>query len=271
MLARVRAQLHELRLDLRHAWLRGRERAALRRLGEAVAASAASGGNPEVELRKAEIEVELARIETLKAESRASLEADRADMAAVAAWVQPVVVLRGMCVRLVLRHRRSAVRRELRPRYVALGALAAASAELWYPLEREVTAVRGELARLLAEREQRIAPFGGSAFPAWGARLRAESVQFGRALGLQLRSSLLPKTPALAGLAVGWWIANTYTDSHLSSALRSIGIGSGGTRVVGSSTLEAMSFWLPLLAAALCAYAGERIRTFYSDDRHLSS
>jgi hypothetical protein len=24
-----------------------------------------------------------------------------------------------------------------------------------------------------------------------------------------------------------------------------------------------MSFWLPLLAAALCAYAGERVRGFY--------
>jgi hypothetical protein len=86
---------------------------------------------------------------------------------------------------------------------------------------------------------------------------------FGRVVGQQLRSHLLPKTPALAGLAVGWWIANTYTDSHLRSALRSIGIGSGGTRVVSSSTYEAMTFWLPLLAAALCAYAGERVRAFY--------
>jgi hypothetical protein len=74
----------------------------------------------------------------------------------------------------------------------------------------------------------------------------------------------VPKAPALAGLAVGWWIASTYTDSHLRSALRSIGLGSGGTRVVSSSTYEAMSFWLPLLAAALCAYLGERIGAFYA-------
>jgi hypothetical protein len=67
---------------------------------------------------------------------------------------------------------------------------------------------------------------------------------------------------------VGWWVANTYTDSHLRSTLRSIGIGTGGTRVVSSSTYEAMTFWLPLLAAALCAYAGERIGAFYGLAKH---
>ena len=75
----------------------------------------------------------------------------------------------------------------------------------------------------------------------------------------QLRSHLFPKAPALVGMAVGWWIANTYTDSRLRSALHSIGIGSGGTRVVSGSTYRAMSFWLPLLAAGLCAYVGARL------------
>jgi hypothetical protein len=64
-------------------------------------------------------------------------------------------------------------------------------------------------------------------------------------------------------MAVGWWIANTYTDSHVRSALRSVGIGSGGTHVVSGSTFKAMSFWLPLLAAAVCAYLGERIVRYY--------
>lgn len=264
MLARARAQFHEIRLDLHHAWLRGRERMALRRLGEAVAASVATGGNPGIQLLKAEIETELARIEGLTGESCASLDADRADMRAVAAWVRPVVALRGICVRLVLRQRRSAAWRALGPRYEALGDLAAAQAEFWYPLEREVTMVRAERARVVAERERRIAPFVGTAFPAWGSRVRAEAIGFGRAVATQLRSHLLPKAPAIAGLAVGWWIANTYTDSHLRSVLRSVGIGGGGTQVVSSSTYAAMSFWLPLLAAALCAYAGERVRTYYS-------
>jgi hypothetical protein len=58
---------------------------------------------------------------------------------------------------------------------------------------------------------------------------------------------------------VGWWIANTYTDSRWKSLARSLGIGSGGTHVVSGETYRAMSFWLPLLAAAVCAYLGDRI------------
>ena len=75
----------------------------------------------------------------------------------------------------------------------------------------------------------------------------------------QLRSHLFPKAPALVGMAVGWWIANTYTDSRFRSALRSMGLASGGTHVVSGSTYRAMTFWLPLLSAALCAYIGERV------------
>lgn len=262
MFARVHAQFHEVRLDLCRAWLRRRERAALRRLGQAVAATGASGGEGLGRL-KSEIDGALARIEALTAESRTSLDTDRADVAVVAPWVRPIVVLRGLCVRLVLRHRQAAIRRALRLRYEAVGGLAAASAEFWSPLEREVTAVRTELARVAAERERWVAPFRGTAFPGWTARARFETREFGRAVRSQLRAHLLPKAPALAGLAVGWWIANTYTDSHLRSALRSIGIGSGGTRVVSSGAYEAMSFWLPLLAAALSAYAGERVRGLY--------
>ena len=33
---------------------------------------------------------------------------------------------------------------------------------------------------------------------------------------------------------------------------------------MSSSTYEAMSFWLPLLAAALCAYLGERLAAYYT-------
>jgi hypothetical protein len=243
MLSRIRTQAHQLRLDLHQAWLRGRERAALRRLGEAVADSGWSCGNDEV-LR-------------VRAEMEASLEADRADLAVVAPWVKPVVVIRGRCARLVLRHRRAA-------HYIALGKLAAAEPEYWYPLEREVTTVRARHVAVLAERERLLAPFGATAFPAWSARVVTESLGFGRAVLVQLRFHLFPKAPALAGLAVGWWIARTYTDSHLQSVLRSIGIGKGGTRVVSSSTYEAMSFWLPLLAAALCAYLGERLAARYA-------
>lgn len=263
MFARLHAQLHEVRLDLYRIWLGGRERSALRRLGEAVTASGTSAGDRELHRLREEVAEALARIEALAAKRRGTVEADRADLADVAPWMGPVVVLRGVCTRLVLRHRQSSLRQALRPRYEAIGTLAAASAELWYPLEREVTTIRAEIARVLLARRRWVAPFGGTALPAWSARAGSEAAGIGRAVGRQLRAHFLPKAPALAGLVAGWWIVNTYTDSHLRSALRSIGIGSGGTRVVSSSTYEAMNFWLPLLAAAPCAYVGERVGAYY--------
>ena len=269
MLARLHAQLHEIRLDLRGRWLRYRERSALRSLGEEVARTGAGGSDALARLT-AEIAEGEHRCSALAAEGRASLEADRADLRAVAVWARPAVLLRGVCTRLVLRHRQSLERRALRPRFEALGDLAMKSAEsathtgARLRLGHDVAAVRGELAAATGERDRRVAQLGGRGLPAWTARAGTEAVGFGRAVLGQLRSHLLPKAPAVAGLAIGWWIANTYTDSHLRSVLRSVGIGSGGTRVVSSSTYEAMSFWLPLLAAALCAYLGERVRAYYT-------
>jgi hypothetical protein len=269
MLARLHAQLHEARLDLRERWLRQRERSALRSLGEEVVRSGGGEGEALVRL-KAEIAGGECRRASLAAERRASLEADRADLRAVAAWVRPAVIVRGVCTRLVLRHRQSLERRALGPIFEALGDLAMGSAEsasqtnVRSEVGRDLAAVRGQLAAVIAERERWATRFSTGALPAWTARAGSEAAGFGRAVLRQLRSHLVPKAPALAGLAVGWWIASTYTDSHFRSVLRSVGIGSGGTRVVSSSTYEAMSFWLPLLAAALCAYLGERATAYYS-------
>jgi hypothetical protein len=263
--ARLHTQVHEVRLDLRGRRLRHQERLGLRRIGEEVARAEAGGSEAFARL-VGEIAEGERRAAALVAADRASLDADRADLQAVAAWVRPAVVLRGLCTRLVLRHRRSLERRALRPRFEALGELATGSAERGADpgsLVRGVAAVRGQLAAVTAERERWVAPYGGSALPDWTARAGTEAVVFGRAVLTQLRSQLLPKAPAIAGLTVGWWIANTYTDSHFRSALRSLGIGGGGTRVVSSSTYEAMTFWLPLLAAALCAYLGERLAAYY--------
>jgi hypothetical protein len=226
------------------------------RLGAEVARSGAAGGETLAPLL-AQIAEGERRAAALLAEGQASLEADRADLREVAGWMKPVVVVRGVCTRVVLRHRRSTERRALRPRLEALGELVSGSPA------GEVVALRRQLTLIASERERWGAPYGGSALPTWAPQAARETVGFGRAVLMQLRSQLLPKAPALVGLAVGWWVANTYTDSHLRSALRSIGIGGGGTRVVSSSTYEAMSFWLPLLAAALCAYLGERIGAHY--------
>jgi hypothetical protein len=261
MLHALQARLHAARLELDGRWLRLQEQAALRRLGEEIAAGPARGGSPELTGMLSEIESARRELEALAAERRASIDADRVDLARVAPWIRPAVVARGMCARLVLRHRSSAVRRGLRPRYEALGDLASPGG--MGTAHREIADVRNGLERVRAERERRLAPLGGRALPAWTARAGAEAGGLGRAIVGQLRSHLLPKAPALAGLVVGWWIANTYTDSHVRSIMRSVGIGSGGTRVVSGSTYKAMGFWMPLLAAALCAYLGERIAGYY--------
>jgi hypothetical protein len=264
MLARVQAQFHEIRLDIRIRQLRRRERRTLRQLGEEVTRTGASDETLAPLLT--DIAEGERRAAALLAECHASLEADRGDLRAVAGWVKPAVVLRGVCTRLVLRHRRSGERRALRPRLEALGDRVTRSpcrAAAQSFLSRQVALLRNQQAALAGEQERWGAPYGGRALPAWTASAAGEAASFGRAVGTQLRSHLLPKAPAIAGLCVGWWVANTYTDSHLRSALRSLGIGSGGTRVVSSSTYEAMSFWLPLLAAALCAYLGERLGAHY--------
>jgi hypothetical protein len=265
MLARLQAQFHEVRLGLRLQRLRRRERRLLRRLGEEVARGGAGGSEAFAPVMAEIAEVER-RAAALLAEGRASLEADRADLREVAGWVKPAVVLRGFCTRLVLRHRRSVERQRRRARLETLGDLATRSPVsdvAGAALTREVAALRDQVGALAAERDRWGAPYGGRALPVWMTSAVGETMLFGRAVLLQLRAHLLPKAPAIAGLCVGWWVANTYTDSHLRSALRSLGIGSGGTRVVSSSTYEAMVFWLPLLAAALCAYLGERIGAYY--------
>jgi hypothetical protein len=265
MLARLHAQSREILLELRFRRLRRRERLTLRRLGGDVARTGADG-NEALAALLAEIAQGERRAAALLDEYQASLEADRADLRVMASWMRPVVVLRGLCTRQVLRHRRSIELRAARPLLERLGTVVAESPgshSAGGSLVLEVVALREALTLVASERERCGAPYGGSAFPRWTSQAARETMGFGRAVVTQLRSYLLPKGPAIAGLCVGWWLANTYTDSHLRSALRSLGIGSGGTRVVSSSTYEAMTFWLPLLAAALCAYLGERLSAYY--------
>jgi len=82
---------------------------------------------------------------------------------------------------------------------------------------------------------------------------------------------MIPRASALAGLAAGWWVTHTYTTSRPRSLLSSLGIGSGGTHVVSSDTYQSMRFWLPLLAAAVCAYLGDRLARWIRQRYHRRS
>jgi hypothetical protein len=234
-MSHLEAQVNGLRLALRRRRLERQERAGFRRLGRELDGNRRDPvDSPELRLVLAEIGAARGEIEALVAEEGVTVEADRADLARVAFWAAPMVTCRGLCARVVLRHRRRSASRTLDLSYEALG--------------RESARLRGGVTSIDVSR-----------LPAWSGRAAEEAMGFGHALWQQLRSHLVPKAPAVAGLAVGWWIANTYTDSHLRSVLRTVGIGGGGTHVVSGSTYRAMSFWLPLLAAALCAYLGERL------------
>jgi hypothetical protein len=127
------------------------------------------------------------------------------------------------------------------------------------PSSEAIHGARAEIASVVAERTLRLEPFGGRAWPAWAGAVAEEAKAFGRALIKQMHGQLLPRASALAGLAAGWWVTHTYTDSRPRSVLHSLGIGSGGTHLVSGDTYRTMRFWLPILAAAILAYLGDRV------------
>jgi hypothetical protein len=256
MIHHLYAQLDAIRLGARQRGLRRRELAALARLGRA---TLGDGGSREGRLATLATEAATARGRrvALEEERRAALAATRADLAAVPRWMAPVVLVRGASARVVLRQRRVAIEQGLHELHLTAGRLALTTPA--NPAAREVQAIRAELAAAASERERQLAGLDARPLPAWVEQARSEGKHFGGAVWTQLRSQLIPKAPALAGMAMGWWITSTYTDSHARSILRSVGIGHGGTHLVSASTYKAMQFGLPLLAAALCAYVGQRI------------
>jgi hypothetical protein len=273
--ARASAMVQTTRLTLRIARARQRERDALIRAGERLAALGHRPPAGPCQPPLGEIQRLRAGLDAHAAALSGSLDADRRDYLAVATWMRPVVIVRGVCARTVLRHWVARKRRDLVPLYQQLAAAAltepggASGGLLLSPsLTDAVRSARSEQASLIAERTRLLEPFGGSAYPAWVGVVVEEVVAFGRALVTQLRGQMIPRASALAGLAAGWWVTRTFTTSRPRSLLRSLGIGSGGTHVVSSDTYQSMRFWLPLLAAAICAYLGDRLARWIQQRYH---
>ncbi|GAC1607504.1 MAG: hypothetical protein NVS4B10_22600 [Myxococcales bacterium] len=200
----------------------------------------------------------------LRAALGASLEADRADYARVPGWLRPVVIARGLAARCILRGRRRAVLRAHAAGCERIGRLAHDEHPDLTPehaLEHLATAktARARTEAVIADRRGHLARVGRAAVPAALPVLGREAGALGKSLAVELRGQFFPKLPALAGMAVGFWIANTFTDSSFSATLHSFGIGHGPSRAVHSDTYRAMQLWLPLVAAAVCSYAGGRI------------
>jgi hypothetical protein len=261
--SRIGTIIDEVRLDLRLRNARRRERAALTRLGEA-AASGSAPADPAVAQLVAEARQGRSGIEHLESALAVTLENDRTDFSTVSRWMRPLVMLRGLCARTILHHQIALVRHALAAPHHAIGAALSESPRDGVGLPRKLfhalADTRSEGTAILEERSRRLEPYGGSALPSWFPHLGRESAVFGRAFWTHLRAAVLPRGPALAALGVGWWLGNTYTDSHLHSVLHSLGIGSGGKRVVSGETYRTMMFWLPIVAAALFAYLADRVQ-----------
>jgi hypothetical protein len=255
---RIAAAVVSWKLEWSIGRARRAERVALRILGGALAGSAAVGRLVDEVRRRGHAE------DHLQTALRASLEEDRADFASASARTRPFVVIRGVAARAVLRDRIRAARRareETRERLgkAALDGAANVSREAFVAdaLGRARDA-HARLSALVTERAALLAPFGGSAWPDWmhgaGREISALAGSFLRVLGGQFISRL----PAVAGLAAGWWVAATFTGSELVAALHSWGIGHGPRWAVSAESFEAMRFWFPVAAAAVCSYLGNR-------------
>lgn len=261
---RLHAALRALPLTRRVHACRRAEAAALAVLGAAVGRALAADPAPPLLTRVVEA---ARRVATLEQGEAQSLVQDRTDYGSVAGWMQPVVIARGLAARAVLRHQRRRAVRDLVAARQDLGRAAVADAAD-IPVDavpqadmEAVVAARRALGEALARQAENLAPLGGSLLPRGAVLAAAEAVAFGQAVWGQLRAHLLPRTPALAGMLAGWWVAQTYTDSHWRATLTRFGLADGGTRVVSPETYARLRFWLPLLAAAACAYAGSRLAT----------
>ena len=206
--------------------------------------------------------------EQLAEEMGQSLAADRSDYARASRWARPLVVLRGLIARIVLRDALRRTRRELKSASQALAAhafdgdvrplLGCIPGEL----AEEIAAMRAESTQLVGERNQLVAPFGGVALPRIFHWVGKEFVLFFSITWRELKSRLLPRLPALVGLFVGWWIPRTFTNSRMPGFLRLLGIGKSSKHYLPPNTFHTVSFWLPLVASIVCAYLAIRLGAF---------
>ncbi|HET9041224.1 MAG TPA: hypothetical protein VFN40_13685, partial [Gemmatimonadales bacterium] len=83
----------------------------------------------------------------------------------------------------------------------------------------------------------------------------------------RLRAWIAPRAPALAAMALGWWIASRYTESHLRTIFKFLGLSlrRSGTHLVSASTDRMLvEYGLPLIVAILCFSLGNRVAAWAS-------
>jgi hypothetical protein len=213
------------------------------------------------------------RVRALTERLAGSLEADRRDFRATgSALGRALIVARGILDRLVLRDEAGTARRALPARQVELGRCVAADAAALERLpaadRRRVFEAGAARARAEAERRALLEPLGGSAWPAWLRAVLAELGTFGRFLREELTKKVYLRLPGLAAMGAAWWIAQRYTDSRFETRLNHFtGEGRAG---LTRGEYELLSFWLPLVVAALVAHTlaalTKRVRRRYAGE-----
>lgn len=222
----------------------------------------------------------LARVVALEEQERelaqrlaASLEADRRDYRATEASLgRWLIVVRGILDRLVVRDEVWRARRELPGRLRELGArvLADAEAAETLPADERTHAVVAQkaLRDATSEREALLTPFGGQALPTPLRILAGEFAAFFEFVREELTRKVFLRLPALAAMGAAWWVTQRFTSGRFEGRLNHyFGVGRTG---LSPEAIGWLSFWLPVLAAALVAYLvsrlSKRVRRRYLDE-----
>jgi hypothetical protein len=263
-MSRVHAAWSSCLLGLRLSGERREERNALVAAGAALAAAGNVPRDQSAELAAAldAARVSEARHTALESRLEESLARDRADYRAagseLARWL---AITRGVVERWWVREELRSGRASREQRLVELARLAletpAASAVL--PAAERVEYERARAAVEGTERERGAlhAAHGGDPRPRWLRGVAGELALFSRSLRAELARKFLLRLPALAAMLAAWWLTRTYTSSTVEAAWHDLtGAGRAG---LSRRTLAKLEFWLPLLAAALAAYASATV------------
>jgi hypothetical protein len=246
-------------LDLKVARLRREETAALAQAGRRFrTASMEAGAAPSEPVARA-----LASVAELEEHARAlaerlaaSLEGDRRDYRTTGSEIgRWLIVARGILDRLVLRDEAWRAKRELPGRQIELGKRVAEDAEALARLPAEdrqrALETRAAVEAARAERVALLAPYGGETLPGWLRVTLAEVGSLGSFLKEELTKKVYLRLPALTAMAAAWWVTQRFTSATTSP----FHFWNSDERThVSESSLELLSFWLPLVAAALIAY-----------------
>lgn len=167
------------------------------------------------------------------------------EAAAVGSQLEVLSAVRPSPADADLSRRRAALAQKLRDLHLTAGRLAMAMPTAAAGSE-EVETIRVELAHAARERE----------------RLSAEGRRVGEDVGQRLRAWLAPRAPMLIAMALGWWVARRYSESHFREIFKSLGLShrrSGHHLTSLSTDTLLVLYGLPLFAALVCAYLGHRL------------